>query len=126
MSAPTTTNTLAGMVNSAISEAMSLGTDAVEAAIIADVPVLGYPGLKQILEWGLSLVEGYFYSQAANAATKLVIDLQVGSEISTVNLAFTNAQQAVASGDPQAIQKASSDLDTAFGNLVHSDGSASP
>lgn len=123
MSDPTTTNTLASLVNSAISQAMSLGVDAVEAAIIVDFPILGYPGLKQLLEWVLGMIEGYFYHQAAAGATKVIIDIQVGLETSAVNSAFKNAQAAIATGDTSGIEQASKDLDSSFANLIHSDGS---
>lgn len=126
MSDPTTTNTLASLVNSAISQAMSLGVDAVEAAIIVDFPILGYPGLKQLLEWVLGMIEGYFYHQAASGATKVIIDIQVGLETSAVNSAFKNAQAAIATGDVSQIAEASIVMDTAFGNLIHSDGAAIP
>lgn len=124
MSDPTTTNTLASLVNSAISQAMSLGVDAVEAAIIVDFPILGYPGLKQLLEWVLGMIEGYFYHQAAASATKVIIDIQVGLETSAVNSAFKNAQAAIATGDTSGIEQASKDLDSSFANLIHYDGSA--
>lgn len=121
----TTDNTLADMVNSAISDALTLGEGVVEAAIIADLPILGYPGFKQLLELILGWVEGYFLTQASDAATKIVIDIQVNAEESTVTQAFKGAQQAIQSGDANAITQASQNLDSAFGSIIHSDGSAS-
>lgn len=113
------------MVNSAISDALTLGEGVVEAAIIADLPILGYPGFKQLLELILGWVEGYFLTQASDAATKIVIDIQVNAEESTVTQAFKGAQQAIQSGDANAITQASQNLDSAFGSIIHSDGSAS-
>lgn len=123
---PTTSNTLAGIVNGAIKAGLDGGTTTIEAVIIADVPWLGLPVVKQILEYFLGFVEKYFYTGAANAATKLVIDMQVDSEISATNAAFANVQAALASGDTSAIQKASTDLDAAFASIIHYDGSSSP
>lgn len=104
---------------------MSSGEVAVQAAIVADVPFLGLPVISQIFGWLLGLVEGYFYTEAANAVTKLIIDLQTDSEVTATQTAYTAAQAAIASGDANAIQAASTNLDSAFASLIHSDGSFS-
>lgn len=124
MSDPTTTNTLASIVNQAIKTAMNEGESAAESAIIADVPWLGLPGIKQLLELGLNFVEGYLYADAAATATKIVIDLQIDTEVTDTQTAFTIAQTAIQSGDQSAIDQASKNLDAAFSGLIHSDGSA--
>lgn len=126
MSDPTTVNKLATVVNDAIKVAMDGGEVAAEAAMVADLPWLGLPVIRTILSWFLGIVEGYFYSNAAKTATKIVIDLQVSSEVSKTNSYFQKAQDAVKSGDKNAIDVASKNLDAAFAALIHYDGSASP
>jgi hypothetical protein len=123
---PSTNNTLVATVNQAINVAMSLGEGAVEAAIIAEVPFLGLPGLKQGLGLILGWLESYFYDDAAAVATSIIVDLQISAETTATQTAFNNVQAAIQGGDPVAIQKASTDLDSAFAGLVHSDGSSSP
>lgn len=124
MSDPTTTNTLATVVNSALEAALTGGESAAEAALILDQPWLGLPIVKQLLEWLLDKIEAPIYANAAAVATKLIIDLQVNSETSAANTAFQNAQSAIATGDPGEISKAQTDLDNAFASLGHYDGSA--
>lgn len=122
---PTTTDQVASAVNDVLKSIIEgAGVTAVEVSVIADVPWLGLPVIKQIFEYFLNLVASYFYVDAANAATKLVIDVQVNLEESKVLNSFQELQQAVASGDQNAIAKASGDLDSAYGSIIHSDGSA--
>ena len=112
------------MVNDALKAAMTSGEVAAEAVLIADQPWLGLPIVKQLLEWLLDQMTGVLYGQAADAATKIIIDLQVGEETSAVNSAFSAAQAAIASGDANAITTAQANLSSAFGGLINSDGSA--
>lgn len=127
MSDPTTTNEAARVVNEALNKLIEgAGVDAAEAALIADFPWLGIPVVKQILEWALNKIASYFYVAAANAATSIVIDVQTNVEASTALVAYQNLQMAIASGDQNAVKKASDDLSTAYGNLIHSGGWSSP
>lgn len=126
MSAPTTTNVLATAVNDAIKAALTGGSAAAEAALIADAPWLGLPIVKQLLEWFIGLIEQPLYENAAIVMTKIIIALQVAEETSAVNQAFKNAQQAIEAGDPNDIASASTALDNAFAALGNYDGSASP
>ena len=126
MSDPATVNETATLVNKAIKAAMDGGSSAVLALIVTDVPWLGLPVIRQILAYVLSYFEGYLFTAAANAATSIVIDLQVEHEASKTKDAFQGVVDAVKSGDQQAIEKSSSALDDAFSSLIHSDGSASP
>lgn len=125
MSDPTTTNKTASVVNQILKGIIEgTGVPMIEAAVIADQPWLGLPFIKQIFEFILNQVASKFYVAAANAATMIVIDCQVNLEKSAVYNAFQSLQMAVASGDQAAITKASNDLDSAYGALIHSDGSA--
>lgn len=126
MSEPTPINQTATVINSAIKAAIDGGSRAVEAAIITDVPWLGLPVVKQLLEYALGFFENYLYTNAANAATSIVIDLQTSQEKSATKAAFQGVIDAVQTGDQGVIQKASDALDNAFAKLIHSDGSATP
>lgn len=122
---PATTNQTASVINAVLKNIIEgAGLDVIEATLIAEVPWLGWPVIKQIMELILNKAADLLYTQAANAATKIVIDVQVNVEQSKVLNAFQNLQMAIASGDQNAISKASSDLDDAYGSLIHSDGSA--
>jgi hypothetical protein len=127
VSDPTTTNRAAGIINGILKNLIDgVGVQAAETAAIAAYPFLAWPIVKQIFEGVLNLVANEIYKQAAMAATKVVIDVQVGVEESTALNAFQSLQMAIASGDEVAIKKASDDLDSAYGNLIHMDGWSSP
>lgn len=121
---PVTVNPVATIVNQAISAAMSGGELAVQAAITAEVPFLGLPIISTIFGWFLGRVESYFYVDAANAATKLIIDIQVNAEESAATKAFNDVQTAIAGGDQNAINTASAALDSAYGDIIGYDGAA--
>lgn len=94
-----------------------------EAYIIAQVPALGLPVLKQIME---GLLEALIEREAAILQTFLdfaIIDHQVSQEHQAVVDALKAWQAAHASGDPNVVKKSESDLVDAFGHLIHYDGS---
>lgn len=127
MSEPTTVNKTANIVNQILNGLISeAGADAVKAALIVEFPWLGLPFIKQLFSFIVDKVAAIIYKQAAFAATKIIIDMQVNAEVGGVNDAFDNLTMAVASGDQIAIDKASANLSTAYGDLIHYDGSASP
>lgn len=124
---PSTVNQTASVIDEILKEIIEGGGQTVvENALIAEFPWLGLPFIKQFFEFILSKVSDAIYTNAAIAATKIVIDVQVNMEKSQVLNAFQNLQMAVASGDKNAIDIASTDLDKAYGNLIHDDGSAPP
>lgn len=125
MADPTTDNQVAGVINDILKNVIEgAGVPVIEATMIADMPWLALPVVRQIFEYLLSKVAGYFYIEAAHAATKIVIDVQVNMEESAVINTFQTLQMAIASGDQDAIKKASDDLDGVYASLGHSDGSA--
>ncbi len=113
-------------MNQVIYGGIRVADDALETALIADQPWLGLPIIKQIFEFILHNLSDKIYRQAAMAATKLIVDYQVNREEASVVNTFDNLQMAIASGDQDAINKASKDLDDAYGSLIHSDGAAPP
>lgn len=102
------------------------GQDAIEASLITSYPWMGLPFIKQLMEFILSQVSAEIYQGIALSLTKIIIDIQVNLEESKATSSFQNLQMALASGDQNAIKIASADLSIAYGNIIHSDGSASP
>jgi hypothetical protein len=132
MSDPTTVNKTAALIDGILQKIIEgAGEDVIVALILADtanivaIPVVGVIW-KAIVQVVVGKIGAYFYIQAANAMTKVIIDIQVGGEENAANQTFQNLQMAVASGDQHAIDQASKDLDAAYGALIHSDGSYSP
>lgn len=121
---PQTTNSTATEVNSIVSALGNAGVQAVEALIIADVPVLGFPGLKQLWELLLGWVAGYFIKAAENGATFAIIDLQIAGEESGMSKALAALVAAEKTGDAAQIQAAIKVYANAQSALVHDDGSA--
>lgn len=127
MSDPTTKNKVASAVNQILKALIEgTGVDVLEAALIAENPWLGLPFIKQIFHFIVGKVAAVIYTNAALAATKIIIDAQVNIEEGIVNGAFDNLTMAIASGDEVAIVRASSDLSDAYASLIHYDGSATP
>ncbi len=94
-----------------------------EAYIISQVPALGLPVLKQMME---ALLDALVQREAQILKTFLaftIIDGQVNSENKAVKDQLVAWNAAHATGDPHAIQQASDDLAAAFGRLIHYDGS---
>jgi hypothetical protein len=131
LSEPATVNETASIVGKLLQTIFEKGDDAVVALILADtanvvaIPVVGAIW-KELVRAVVSKIGTYFYKQTAMGATKVIIDMQVNGEVSVVKSRFDNLQMAVASGDPKAVELASSQLDEAYGSLIHSDGSWSP
>lgn len=127
MSEPSTVNKTASIVNQILSGLINgAGADALEAAVIVEVPWLGLPFVKQIFHFIVGKISAAIYRQAALAATAIIIDVQINQEEGSANSAFQNLLAADASGDPLAIAQASKDLSAKYGALIHFDGSASP
>ncbi len=127
MDSPTTNNQLASVVNGILKNLIDgVGVGAAETAAIAVYPFLAWPVVRQIFDAVLKLVANEIYKQAAMAATKVVIDVQVGMEESKTGDSFQNLQMALASGDPDAIKKASDDLDASYKALINFDGWSAP
>jgi hypothetical protein len=120
---PTTENKTAGFIANAIKSLGNSGVKIVEALIIADLPWLGWPGIKQVWQLLLGFVASYFIVAAQNGATFEVIDTQVGGELDALSVALRALIAAQKTGDPVAIKKAIQDYADAHSALVHSDGS---
>lgn len=125
MNAPTTTNQTANTVNDVVSVAGNTIVSVVEAMIIADVPALGFPVIKQIWEAFFSWIAAYFIRAAETGATFGVIDAQVATEVTTLSTALGALILAEKIGDAAQIKAAIQNYANAQSTLTHDDGSAS-
>jgi hypothetical protein len=120
---PTATNTAAGNINTLINGIEGIVVPIIQGAIIAAVPTLGLPVIKQIVD----AIE----QDIANEATKIVelyadfvvMDSQVDSEETSVSTALAAVIAAEKTGDQNAIQQAIQLYQTSLSSLDHSDGS---
>lgn len=96
---------------------------ALEAYIIAQVPELALPILKQLMELVLDKLVEREAAILKQFLAFTIIDGQVNSENKAVKDQLVAWNAAHASGDPHAIQQATDDLAAAFGHLIHYDGS---
>ena len=125
MSNPSTTNSTATVVDGVIGSVGGTIVTVVEGMIIADVPALGFPVLKQIWEALFNWIASYFILAAKEGATFFVIDVQVDQEESSMTDALKALIAAEKTGDKDAIQKAIAAYAKAHSALVHDDGSVS-
>lgn len=126
MGAPQTTNPVASVVNSVEAVAFKALEAGAVALIVADVPFLGLPVVKQLLDAVVSYVGGKFSVLFQTASTFAIIDVQTSIEESGVSKTLAAVIAAEKSGDPDAIAKAIAAYQAAQSNLAHSDGSATP
>ena len=124
MDQPTTTNQTANNLNTAILKVSGTLCTMVETAIIADVPFLGAPVVKQLWETLFNFIASYFIKYSENGVTFAVIDVQTDQEQSNMSDALKNLLAAEKSGDQNAIQNAIAAYAVAQSALVHDDGSA--
>lgn len=122
---PTTENRTANEVSTLMSSLENAGVVTVENLIIADVPWLGAPVIKQIWQALFAWIAGYFLKAAQDGATFVVIDAQISSEEFYLSEALAKLMMAEKTGDPNAIQIAIKNYADAQSELVHSDGSSS-
>ena len=120
---PETVNPTAAKVDTVISISASAGETLVEGLIIADVPWLGLPGIKQIWEALFNWIMGYVVKAAQTGATFAVIDAQVSSELSNVSTAMAALIAAEKTGNANAIKIALQNYADYHSNLIHDDGS---
>jgi hypothetical protein len=123
MSDPTTVNSGLALSDSMVTTVMDAAIAAVEAEIIAAVPELGLPVIKQVLELALHVVEGLTEEQLLRVATFLIVDAQTGLEQSNLVKAAGVLAAATATGNADAINQANQDFEKALAALIHFDGS---
>lgn len=129
---PQTVNPYASALNRILSSLIeNAGEGAVEAAIFAAwpaffaTPVIGWIG-KKIVDLFVSKFGTFFYQNAAKITTKLITDAQADFENSKLKTGGGKLQDAIASGDKDAIKKAEQEVEDDWGNIIHMDGAAVP
>ena len=107
MSLPATTNSTLTAVNTVIKGIENVCLPLIEAAIIAQVPALGPPVVKQITEEIEQILANYLTKWAEEEADFTIIDGQVAAEESNLSSVSKGANDA-------AFQAAQSALHTKF------------
>lgn len=122
-----TENKAADIVNEVVSAFMSGGEKAAELYLTSLAPeILGIPIVQWLLDEAVSYIGQIISVSGQKFADQIVIDIQTNGEKSSVLTAATELQYALASKDPEAISKATSNLTTSWGNLIRYDGSSQP
>jgi hypothetical protein len=96
----------------------------IQAAIIAAVPDLGLPVVKQIVDEIESILEDQITKYLETGADFIIYDSQTALESINVAAAQDALDAAVAGGDPDAISAAKERLANAEDALTTDDGSA--
>jgi hypothetical protein len=102
-----------------------VAVSAAESAVIAEVPFLGLPVVKQIFGAALNYFAGIVYTYLAQAATIQIITLQTDAEKNAYAKAELELRTAHLTGNQDAINKATDDFKKALTNIVHFDGATS-
>lgn len=121
---PTTENIPAEVVNAGLSFLFNLGTTAMETALNVYAPFTALPGIKQLIDMGISWVQRQIYTAIATDATLLIIKFETYLEKQNYHASQGSLQAAIASGNSAVITKAKAEFDQAIDSLGHSDGSA--
>lgn len=123
---PTTTNTAASDINIFISVINKTIETAAQAAIIAAVPELGAPVIKQIIDVIENAVESTITKYEQLGATFIVTDIQVGLEKDAVSHDVQAILNDEKSGDQNALERDEKQYQLDTSSLTHDDGSATP
>jgi hypothetical protein len=126
MTDPTTSNKDAVTADEILSVLKNSGVAAVETLIVADVPILGVPVIKQLWELFFSWIATYFIKVAQTGTTFAIIDVQVATETMGISAALAQVVAAEKTGDAAQIQAAIQNYANAQSMLTHDDGSAAP
>ena len=123
MSTPTQTNSTVNEVNAIIKGIEDVCLPLIENAIIAAVPDLGLPVVKQVTEEIEQIFANFLTKWAEEQADFTVIDLQTDSEQSNLSAALKALIAAEQSGNQSAITTALAAYQTAQSALVNDNGS---
>lgn len=124
---PTANNQIAQFLNELTNALMTGGVAAAEAYVQSlDPALLAIPIVAWFVDEGISYLGSILSVAAQKVITGLVIDIQTNGEESAVLTSATELALAQGSGDPNAVQNAINDAITAWGSLIHWDGTAPP
>lgn len=121
-----TTDATASFANKTVGQLLNALVPVAEAAIIAAVPWLGVPGLKQIWEMLFNYIVGQLSGALGTQASFIVMDVQEYFTLKSVSSALTQLKAAQATGDVNAIAQANAAADAAAAGLLHYGGDAHP
>ena len=119
-------NKAAQLANSIIKGIEAALAPEIQAAIIAAVPALGIPIVKQLVDEIESLIEDKITVYLETGADFIIIDAETGTEDINVSAQQDALDRALASGDPAAIAAAKKALTDAEDSLTTDDGSSAP
>jgi hypothetical protein len=123
LSGPQTENKAAAVIAGILKNLIEgAAEDLALVAFMADVPWMPKP----IAEFIVGTFGKYFYKGAAEVSTKIIITIQAQTENVTVKACSKKLDEALASGDKDAIERASVNLEYAWSSLIHWDGSFHP
>lgn len=88
----------------------------------SQLPWLQFPILKQIFEGVINNLAGKFSFGVQDGVISIVVDSQVGAELSATVSTLAELQRAQQSGDEDAHKKAIENGMDAWGDLIHWDG----
>lgn len=97
---------------------MKVAANMVIAELDTEVPLLAAPVLHEISDEAIYFIAQRLSTKLQGFANYEIIDVQTDGEESTYEAAEGALRKAELSGDPVALQKASSDFDAALKSLV--------
>ena len=119
---PLPTNPTTQVVNTVIDTVWQAAVTAAEAALIAAVPEMGVPVVKQVSQEVIQLVAQAIYKQFALWVSFEIIDFQDSAELTSEQKALVALKSAQKSGDPLALAQALSNFDQSVAALTRIDG----
>lgn len=120
---PVEINPIASFLTKFVSMAITqAGAPALEAFAETELPFLAAPVVKQIFEYAINQFAQKLSVSTQNGIITLVVDVQTDSELHGILTAALALNAANASGDTNAISKATQDAISAWGDVIHWDG----
>lgn len=123
MSTPTDTNVVVSISDKIVDAGMQLFQTALVKAVQVAQPWLAWPIIGSLFNLLVGWLLKFVDTGAKTFLSHAEIDKQTGDEGQAAIDAKNALLAAQQSGDANALAKASQDFDTAFGNLIHNDGS---
>lgn len=119
-----TTDIPASIANRTVGQLFEKLTVAAEDVAITRWPWLMYPGFKQVWEALFGYFTGLFGKAFGTTTAYIVMDVQDYFALTNAAQVLASLQKAQASGDEDAIEKASDQMDAAVAPILHYVGDA--
>ncbi len=121
---PVPTNPTIGTVDQIIQGLIfDVGVRAAIAYATAQLPFLSFPIIKQLFAWAVGKLASAIYVQLENQIAFSVINFQTDKQKNDYMDAIAALMIATNSGDKNAIDKATTDVRSTLGSLIHFNGS---